>query len=122
MYNTPLMELLYQAATVHRMYNDPAMVRCAGLRGVHTHTTPTRAGVASGRRARAAAQGVRTAAGQARGRVAPPSIQNSRRLARPLPLPPTYLLGRPPRPPPRGGGGGAGGRGAGGPGGGWLGA
>jgi biotin synthase len=26
-YNTPLMELVYHAATVHRMYNDPAMVR-----------------------------------------------------------------------------------------------
>lgn len=26
-YNTPLLELVYQAASVHRMYNDPAMVR-----------------------------------------------------------------------------------------------
>lgn len=26
-YNTPLMDLVYKAATVHRMYNDPAMVR-----------------------------------------------------------------------------------------------
>jgi hypothetical protein len=26
-YNTPLMELVYHAATVHRMYNDPSMVR-----------------------------------------------------------------------------------------------
>jgi hypothetical protein len=25
-YNTPLLDLLYTAATVHRMYNDPAMV------------------------------------------------------------------------------------------------
>lgn len=27
MYSTPLMELVYQAASVHRMYNDPTMVR-----------------------------------------------------------------------------------------------
>lgn len=26
-YNTPLMDLVYSAATVHRMYNDPTMVR-----------------------------------------------------------------------------------------------
>ena len=26
-YNTPMMELVYQAANVHRMYNDPSMVR-----------------------------------------------------------------------------------------------
>lgn len=26
MYNTPLMDLVYSAATVHRMYNDPTMV------------------------------------------------------------------------------------------------
>lgn len=26
-YNTPMLELVYNAATVHRMYNDPSMVR-----------------------------------------------------------------------------------------------
>lgn len=26
-YNTPLLELVYRAASVHRMYNDPSMVR-----------------------------------------------------------------------------------------------
>lgn len=25
-YNTPLLDLVFSAATVHRMYNDPAMV------------------------------------------------------------------------------------------------
>jgi len=27
-YNAPLLELIHNAATVHRMHNDPAMVRC----------------------------------------------------------------------------------------------
>ena len=27
-YNTPLLDLVYKAATVHRMYNDPQMVCC----------------------------------------------------------------------------------------------
>lgn len=27
MYNTPLLDLVYKAASVHRMYNDPQMVR-----------------------------------------------------------------------------------------------
>ena len=26
MYNTPLLDLVYSAATVHRMHNDPSMV------------------------------------------------------------------------------------------------
>ena len=26
-YKTPLLDLIYKAATVHRMYNDPQMVR-----------------------------------------------------------------------------------------------
>ncbi len=26
-YNTPMLELIYNAASVHRMYNDPSMVR-----------------------------------------------------------------------------------------------
>jgi biotin synthase len=26
-YNTPLLDLIFRAATVHRMYNDPRMVR-----------------------------------------------------------------------------------------------
>ncbi len=26
-YNTPLLDLVYHAASVHRMYNDPQMVR-----------------------------------------------------------------------------------------------
>ena len=26
MYNSPLLELVFRAATVHRMYNDPRMV------------------------------------------------------------------------------------------------
>jgi biotin synthase len=30
-YGTPLLELVFHAAGVHRMYNDPAMVR--GARG-----------------------------------------------------------------------------------------
>lgn len=47
-YNTPLMDLVYQAATVHRMYNDPAMVRFQFVRG--RATVPARA---DGGRARA---------------------------------------------------------------------
>ena len=27
-YNTPLLDLVYRAASVHRMYNDPQMVSC----------------------------------------------------------------------------------------------
>lgn len=28
-YDTPLLDLVYKAATVHRMYNDPSMVSAA---------------------------------------------------------------------------------------------
>jgi biotin synthase len=31
-YNTPLLDLVYHAASVHRMYNDPSMVGSAGGR------------------------------------------------------------------------------------------
>jgi hypothetical protein len=40
-YSTPLMDLVYSAATVHRMYNDPTMVskhHPAFLRYVLVHT------------------------------------------------------------------------------------
>ena len=33
-YNTPLLELIFRAATVHRMYNDPQMVRLCCLLSV----------------------------------------------------------------------------------------
>ncbi len=31
MFSTPLLELVFHAASVHRMYNDPQMVRSAPL-------------------------------------------------------------------------------------------
>ena len=40
-YNTPLLDLVYNAATVHRMYNDPAMVRLpVHRRHGHRRRTP----------------------------------------------------------------------------------
>lgn len=34
-YNTPLLDLVYKAASVHRMYNDPQMVRASLWPGCH---------------------------------------------------------------------------------------
>ncbi|KAG2430661.1 hypothetical protein HYH02_013659 [Chlamydomonas schloesseri] len=39
-YNTPLLELVYRAATVHRMYNDPSMVQRCTLLSIKTGGCP----------------------------------------------------------------------------------
>jgi len=39
-YSTPLMELVYQAASVHRMYNDPTMVQRCTLLSIKTGGCP----------------------------------------------------------------------------------
>ncbi|KAG2483647.1 hypothetical protein HYH03_017523 [Edaphochlamys debaryana] len=39
-YNTPLLELVYNAATVHRMYNDPSMVQRCTLLSIKTGGCP----------------------------------------------------------------------------------
>lgn len=40
MYSTPLMDLVYSAATVHRMYNDPTMVQRCTLLSIKTGGCP----------------------------------------------------------------------------------
>ena len=39
-YNLPLMELLYQGATVHRKYNDPSEVQVCTLLSIKTGGCP----------------------------------------------------------------------------------
>ncbi|KIZ04043.1 biotin synthetase [Monoraphidium neglectum] len=39
-YNTPLLDLVFKAATVHRMYNDPAMVQRCTLLSIKTGGCP----------------------------------------------------------------------------------
>ncbi|KAI7844847.1 hypothetical protein COHA_001501 [Chlorella ohadii] len=46
-YNTPLLELVFQAASVHRMYNDPAMVQRCTLLSIKTGGCPENCGYCS---------------------------------------------------------------------------
>lgn len=40
MYNTPFLELVFRAATVHRMHNDPQMVQRCTLLSIKTGGCP----------------------------------------------------------------------------------
>ncbi|KAL4451863.1 hypothetical protein ABPG75_007525 [Micractinium tetrahymenae] len=46
-YNTPMLELVYNAATVHRMYNDPSMVQRCTLLSIKTGGCPENCGYCS---------------------------------------------------------------------------